>query len=272
MHLGTSFAHVQDTQTPKQRIGRTTTRLPCSCNSWMQYGNSCATSRAHSSSTSAISWHYWTKSTTSEAGPSCTIARRLEWFVVLCQTERVLDSSSSPFFLLQGSKTVIRCTSAWTLLEAHPQAADFRNPFYMVPLRGEASSDRSPTVLQFKWHTSSLAIWTAFYLRSLESNDSRVYQVPFPPLCYACRRALVLPFYLEQPILSNSYLFAPLRTRGRRSCKSLNASSKTNSAPLTSNCNVKWSRTRTSIASWRGYAARAPSCTDYSRANCTATR
>ncbi|KAE8889742.1 hypothetical protein PF005_g7468 [Phytophthora fragariae] len=75
-----------------------------------------------------------------------------------------------------GSKTAIRCTSAWTLLEAHPQAADFRNPFYMVPLRGEASSDRSPTVLQFKWHTSSLAIWTAFYLRSLESNDSRVYQ------------------------------------------------------------------------------------------------
>ncbi|EGZ04615.1 hypothetical protein PHYSODRAFT_535974 [Phytophthora sojae] len=53
------------------------------------------------------------------------------------------------------------------------EAGDFRNPFYMVPLRGEASSDRSPTVLQFKWHTSSLAIWTAFYLRALESNDSR---------------------------------------------------------------------------------------------------
>ncbi|KAG7399070.1 hypothetical protein PHYBOEH_009760 [Phytophthora boehmeriae] len=75
-----------------------------------------------------------------------------------------------------GSKTVVRCTSAWTLLQTHPQAADFLNPFYMVPLRGDGSTDRSPTVLQFKWHTSSLAIWTAFYLRSLESNDSRVYQ------------------------------------------------------------------------------------------------
>ncbi|GMF66092.1 unnamed protein product [Phytophthora lilii] len=73
----------------------------------------------------------------------------------------------------QGSKTVTRCTSAWTLLESHPQSADFRNPFYMVPLGGDGSTDRSPLVLQFKWHTSSLAIWTAFYLRSLESNDSR---------------------------------------------------------------------------------------------------
>ncbi|KAF4317727.1 hypothetical protein G195_008436 [Phytophthora kernoviae 00238/432] len=72
-----------------------------------------------------------------------------------------------------GSKTVVRCTSAWTLLQAHPQASDFLNPFYMVPLRGDGSTDRSPTVLQFKWHTSSLAIWTAFYLRSLESSDSR---------------------------------------------------------------------------------------------------
>ncbi|RLN98151.1 hypothetical protein BBJ28_00002451 [Nothophytophthora sp. Chile5] len=71
------------------------------------------------------------------------------------------------------SKTVTRCISAWTLLEAHPQSADFLNPFYMVPLHGDGSIDRSPTVLQFKWHTSSLAIWTAFYLRSLESNDSR---------------------------------------------------------------------------------------------------
>ncbi|KAL4093734.1 hypothetical protein PRIC1_011166 [Phytophthora ramorum] len=72
-----------------------------------------------------------------------------------------------------ASKTVTRCTSAWTLLESHPHAADFRNPFYMLPLSGDGSTDRSPTVLQFKWHTSSLAIWTAFYLRSLESNDSR---------------------------------------------------------------------------------------------------
>ncbi|KAF1787596.1 Myotubularin family [Phytophthora cactorum] len=72
-----------------------------------------------------------------------------------------------------GSKTVIRCTSAWTLLEAHPQAVDFRNPFFMVPLSGEGSKEKSPTVLQCKWHTSSLAIWSSFYLRSLESNDSR---------------------------------------------------------------------------------------------------
>ncbi|KAG6963338.1 hypothetical protein JG687_00006618 [Phytophthora cactorum] len=72
-----------------------------------------------------------------------------------------------------GSKTAIRCTSAWTLLEAHPQAVDFRNPFFMVPLSGEGSKEKSPTVLQCKWHTSSLAIWSSFYLRSLESNDSR---------------------------------------------------------------------------------------------------
>ncbi|CAH0479121.1 unnamed protein product [Peronospora belbahrii] len=74
------------------------------------------------------------------------------------------------------SKTVIRCTSAWTLIEAHPHFADFRNPFFMLPLSGEGSTDKSPSVLQCKWHTSSLAIWSAFYLRSLESNDSRVYQ------------------------------------------------------------------------------------------------
>jgi hypothetical protein len=36
-----------------------------------------------------------------------------------------------------------------------------------------SSPDRSPVVLQFKWHTSSLAIWSSFYLRSLESNESR---------------------------------------------------------------------------------------------------
>ncbi|KAG7386958.1 hypothetical protein PHYPSEUDO_014942 [Phytophthora pseudosyringae] len=71
------------------------------------------------------------------------------------------------------SKTVIRCTSAWTLLDSHPHAADFRNPFFMVPLSGEGSADKSPAVLQCKWHTSSLAIWSSFYLRSLESNDSR---------------------------------------------------------------------------------------------------
>lgn len=75
--------------------------------------------------------------------------------------------------------TLTRCISAWTLLESHPQAADFLNPFYIVPFEGEAYMDRSPVVLQFKWHTSSLAIWTAFYLRSLESNDSRVSQVSF---------------------------------------------------------------------------------------------
>lgn len=49
----------------------------------------------------------------------------------------------------------------------------------MVPLSGEGATDKSPPVLQCKWHTSSLAIWSAFYLRSLESNDSRVSQVPF---------------------------------------------------------------------------------------------
>ncbi|KAG1709450.1 hypothetical protein DVH05_020105 [Phytophthora capsici] len=72
-----------------------------------------------------------------------------------------------------GSKTAIRCTSAWTLLESHPQAADFRNPFFMAPMSSEKSTDKSPTILQCKWHTSSLAIWSSFYLRSLESNDSR---------------------------------------------------------------------------------------------------
>lgn len=75
--------------------------------------------------------------------------------------------------------TLTRCISAWTLLESHPQAADFLNPFYIVPFEGEGYTERSPIVLQFKWHTSSLAIWTAFYLRSLKSNDSRVSQVSF---------------------------------------------------------------------------------------------
>ncbi|CAH0487263.1 unnamed protein product [Peronospora farinosa] len=74
------------------------------------------------------------------------------------------------------SKTIIRCTSAWTLIEAHPDFSNFQNPFFMVPLSDEESTDKSPSVLQCKWHTSSLAIWSSFYLRSLESNDSRVYQ------------------------------------------------------------------------------------------------
>ncbi|TMW67659.1 hypothetical protein Poli38472_011279 [Pythium oligandrum] len=73
-----------------------------------------------------------------------------------------------------GSMTITRCTSVWSLLAQHEQTGDFMNPFYIVPLEmSEGSTDRSPTVLQFKWHTSSLAIWSAFYLRSLESNDSR---------------------------------------------------------------------------------------------------
>ncbi|OWZ17676.1 Myotubularin [Phytophthora megakarya] len=57
--------------------------------------------------------------------------------------------------------------------EVYSKRTDFRNPFFMVPLSGEGSMDKSPTVLQCKWHTSSLAIWSSFYLRSLESNDSR---------------------------------------------------------------------------------------------------
>lgn len=77
--------------------------------------------------------------------------------------------------------TLTRCLSAWTLLDAHPTAADYVNPFYIVPLESAtdrtAVDQRSPVVLQFKWHTSSLAIWTAFYLRSLEASDSRVSQV-----------------------------------------------------------------------------------------------
>jgi hypothetical protein len=77
----------------------------------------------------------------------------------------------------QGSRTLARCLTVWTLLASHPNAADFQNPFYVIPIAGNESSDRSPSVLQFKWHTSSLAIWSSFYLRSLESNDSRVSQV-----------------------------------------------------------------------------------------------
>lgn len=78
----------------------------------------------------------------------------------------------------QGSRTAMRCLSAWALLDMETSATDFQNPFYVVPILGEGAVDRSPAVLQFKWHTSSLAIWSAFYLRSLESNDSRVSQVP----------------------------------------------------------------------------------------------
>lgn len=58
------------------------------------------------------------------------------------------------------------------------------NPFYNSPIgncdgssassnSSGGGSDRSPAVLQFKWHTSSLAIWTGFYLRALESSDTR---------------------------------------------------------------------------------------------------
>lgn len=72
-----------------------------------------------------------------------------------------------------GSMTITRCISAWTMLAGDEQASDFVNPFYIVPLDGDTKSDRSPPVLQFKWHTSSLAIWSSFYLRSLESNESR---------------------------------------------------------------------------------------------------
>jgi hypothetical protein len=84
--------------------------------------------------------------------------------------------------------TITRCISAWTLLAGNDQANDFLNPFYVVPLQGTSSSspsDRSPSVLQFKWHTSSLSIWSSFYLRSLESSESRVLQVPFMlrPIC-----------------------------------------------------------------------------------------
>ncbi|CAI5717052.1 unnamed protein product [Hyaloperonospora brassicae] len=72
------------------------------------------------------------------------------------------------------SQAVVQCTTAWTLLEMHPQATDFRNPFFMVPLSGDDESTcKSPSVLQCKWHTSSLTIWSAFYLRSLGSNHSR---------------------------------------------------------------------------------------------------
>lgn len=70
--------------------------------------------------------------------------------------------------------TTTRCLSAWTLLSKHADAVDFTNPFYVVAMEGESSSDRSPIVLQFKWHTSSLAIWEGFYLRTFETNESRV--------------------------------------------------------------------------------------------------
>lgn len=71
------------------------------------------------------------------------------------------------------AKTQIECTSAWTLLESHPDAVEFQNPFFVVPLTGHEVTDKAPRVLQCKWHTSSLAIWSGFYLRSLASNESR---------------------------------------------------------------------------------------------------
>ncbi|KAI9916428.1 hypothetical protein PsorP6_017126 [Peronosclerospora sorghi] len=71
------------------------------------------------------------------------------------------------------SKTFLRCHSAWTVLESHRDAADFHNPFYVVPRNAAGPSDKAPTVLECKWHTSSVAIWSSFYLRSLESNESR---------------------------------------------------------------------------------------------------
>ncbi|TYZ65137.1 hypothetical protein PybrP1_007453 [[Pythium] brassicae (nom. inval.)] len=72
-----------------------------------------------------------------------------------------------------GSMTLTRCISAWTLLAAHPQASDFVNPFFVLPFEGDGHADRSPLVLQFKWHTSALAIWSSFYLRSLDAGDTR---------------------------------------------------------------------------------------------------
>ncbi|TDH72007.1 hypothetical protein CCR75_001032 [Bremia lactucae] len=66
-----------------------------------------------------------------------------------------------------------RSSSAWTLLELHPDAVEFQNPFFIAPKSGNEIIGKSPTVLQCKWHTSSLAIWSSFYLRSLDSNDLR---------------------------------------------------------------------------------------------------
>ncbi|DAZ92430.1 TPA: hypothetical protein N0F65_000214, partial [Lagenidium giganteum] len=72
-----------------------------------------------------------------------------------------------------GSMTIQRCISAWTLLKKHPQAADFVNPSFTRPVEGDGSTDRSPFVLQYRWHISSLNFWRDFYLRSLNSNDAR---------------------------------------------------------------------------------------------------
>ncbi|KAG9406972.1 hypothetical protein AC1031_001606 [Aphanomyces cochlioides] len=64
-----------------------------------------------------------------------------------------------------------RCPSAWNLLE---KVGDIYNPFYIVP--GDGLNVKSPCVLRFRWHTSTMSIWSAFYLRSLEHREGVINQ------------------------------------------------------------------------------------------------
>ncbi|RLO05866.1 hypothetical protein DYB28_001673 [Aphanomyces astaci] len=80
-------------------------------------------------------------------------ARRTGTFLFDCDEQRM------------KARTYARCPSVWSDLNL----PDMANPFYIVPDDADA---KSPRVLRFRWHTSTLSIWPGLYLRSLESREA----------------------------------------------------------------------------------------------------
>ncbi|RHY48247.1 hypothetical protein DYB38_010121 [Aphanomyces astaci] len=80
-------------------------------------------------------------------------ARRTGTFLFDCDEQRM------------KARTYARCPSVWSNLNL----PDMANPFYIVPDDADA---KSPRVLRFRWHTSTLSIWPGLYLRSLESREA----------------------------------------------------------------------------------------------------
>ncbi|ETV99936.1 hypothetical protein, variant 1 [Aphanomyces invadans] len=108
----------------------------------------------------------------------------------------------------QKARTHARCPSVWMRIGGN--LSDISNPFYIVP-KDDDLSMQSPRVLRFRWHNSTLSIWPAFYLRSLDSREAVCTQVQLNPFG---RRT------------SSS----DVRTRGPSLFKSRSKSSKPNSA------------------------------------------
>ncbi|KAF0720634.1 Aste57867_148 [Aphanomyces stellatus] len=86
-------------------------------------------------------------------------SRRSGTFLFDCEEQRMKAHSEK------------RCPSAWSLLE---ELSDIHNPFYIAPESGQHM--KSPCVLRFRWHNSTLSIWSSFYLRSLEHHGGACSQ------------------------------------------------------------------------------------------------